>query len=279
MLTRNRERYSDAYYHVYARGVRKMLLFHFPECFEKMIRIVNKACEKYKFTVVSFCLMNNHYHFLIHTFGEKDEVTKIMHYINTCFAMYFNKLNNLSGYVFQGHFNSKVVYDKKGLLRLIRYIERNPVAAGLVSRCEEWAWSSSNAFYNHSKHGFLDKEFSLKFFQEEIDPLTSFLNFINYCDEKDILCDPLNMNNYILNLIDEKLAETPKLDDKELLHHKLFLVRELTGMGYGDLSAVVELKPGYIRQLVSKINSSNSPYSERIFKRLNELRMNLKKFV
>ena len=106
------------------------------------------ACLKYGCRIHSYCLMNNHYHLLIHT--KSPNLPQVMHAINMNYALYFNKRHSEVGYVFQGRYQDKIVEDDEYYKKLIAYIHLNPVEAGLAKKPEDWRWSSI--------HTLLDKE-------------------------------------------------------------------------------------------------------------------------
>ena len=66
-----------------------------------------------------------------------------MKHVNASYAIYFNRKYKRSGHLWQGRFKSWYVTDESYLYTLTGYIENNPVKAGLVSRKEEWIWSSA----------------------------------------------------------------------------------------------------------------------------------------
>jgi putative transposase len=231
MVRKSREKYVNAYYHVYSRGVRKLPIFVNEKEFLKVFFVFDDALKKYRFELCDFAIMNNHYHFLIQTFENRDEISKLMQYVNSRIAKYFNSRNGFSGHVFEEVFCSGVVHDRLSLLRLIRYIERNPVKAGLVKECQSWDWTLSN-FLLTKKYNFdcINKNFVLSFFPDSKDPLNEFLSFINYNHAEEDLFDPTNMYNFLKQKIDDFLAEESFKTSEELVTSQIFLYKELLGI-------------------------------------------------
>jgi hypothetical protein len=84
--------------------------------------------------------MGNHYHLLIETpYANLDEG---MRYLNGVYATRFNRRHAVDGHLFQGRYWAAEIPDDAELLRVVRYIARNPVEAGLCERAEQWQWSS-----------------------------------------------------------------------------------------------------------------------------------------
>ena len=82
--------------------------------------------EKPLVEIVTYCLMPNHFHLLIHEI-EEGGISKFMQKILTGYTMYFNKKNNRSGSLFQGKFKATHVADDNYLKYLVSYIHLNPV--------------------------------------------------------------------------------------------------------------------------------------------------------
>ncbi len=87
------------------------------------------------------CLMPNHVHIAIQP-HERGHLAKWVHRVTTMYAMYFNRTYGKQGHVFQGRYFSEPILEEEDLPRVLQYIERNPLAAGLVRRAEDWEWSS-----------------------------------------------------------------------------------------------------------------------------------------
>jgi hypothetical protein len=87
--------------------------------------------------------MDNHYHLVLHT--RQANLSRLMRHINGVYTQTFNRRHGSAGHLFQGRFKSILVDRDAYLLALCRYVERNPVAAGVVESAEQWPWSSFRA--------------------------------------------------------------------------------------------------------------------------------------
>ena len=110
--------------------------------FEKFLEIVDEDAEIYQFSIHSFCLMNNRYHILLKTTNVN--LSLIMKQINSRYGIYFNGKYKRVGPLWQGRFKSWYVCDANYLSSLIKYIEFNPVKAGLVNKIGEYKWAMSS---------------------------------------------------------------------------------------------------------------------------------------
>lgn len=132
---------SVGYYHIVNRGVEKRDLFLCDKDFLKFLALIEEYEKTYRFAVHSYCLMNNHYHLLIQTFDTN--ISLIMKQINYNYTIYFNKKYKRTGPLWQGRYKSWYIYDERYLHTLIKYIEQNPIKAGLTRRVGEYKWASS----------------------------------------------------------------------------------------------------------------------------------------
>ncbi len=131
---------DEKYYHVYNRGANKDLIFLNSENYRYCIRLLEKYLPHYKISILAYCLMPNHYHFLL----RQNVGGSISHFIQTVFNAYtqaLNKTADRSGTLFQGRAKGIEIDSDEYAVRLCRYIHYNPVAGRLVRMPEEWEYS------------------------------------------------------------------------------------------------------------------------------------------
>ena len=92
--------------------------------------------------------MNNHYHLILET--PRANLSKIMHYLDTSYAIYFNVKRKRSGPLYQGRYKAILVQEEEYLHHLSRYIHLNPVRAEIVEDPIEYRWSSYKYFVSES---------------------------------------------------------------------------------------------------------------------------------
>ena len=142
MPRRRREVPGGYVYHVLNRGVRRSLLFKNPADYEQFQWLMGRAAERVFMRVLAYVLMPNHWHLVL--WPEDDgAVSAYLKWLAGTHACYFNRCYRHSGAVYQSRFRSVAVHDPIQLLRVLRYVEANPVRAGLVARADAWHWSSA----------------------------------------------------------------------------------------------------------------------------------------
>src|SRR3989338_3918097 len=136
---------EDCFYHVTSRGDDRKRIFLSERDYHKFIEYISYAKAKYKFHVYAYCLMPNHYHLLLET--TQANISKIMHYLNGSYTMYYNIKRKRSGHLFQGRFKSIVVDKDSYFQELSRYIHLNPVKAKITKQPEAYRWSSYRGYF------------------------------------------------------------------------------------------------------------------------------------
>lgn len=142
MPRKARELIDQGIYHVFNRGNNKMSLFNGVEDYDYFRNLLRLALVVYEAKLYHYCLMSNHFHLLIQI-QHADDLGKIMHEIQLKYARYFKKRNHSVGHVFQERFRSPRIPEESYYLQCGRYIERNPVHAGLVQQAEDYPYSSA----------------------------------------------------------------------------------------------------------------------------------------
>lgn len=129
------------YYHIYNRGHNGEPIFFEERNYLFLLRQVKRRASTMRITVVAYCLIPNHYHFLL----RQDSDTSISLLMQRVFNSYSKAINTAyhrSGPLFDGPFKAIPVTGETYLLHLCRYIHRNPVEAGLVAHPAQWPYSN-----------------------------------------------------------------------------------------------------------------------------------------
>jgi putative transposase len=131
----------EQYYHLYNRGADRNLLFFSPANYEHCLRLIKRYHQRYGATVIAYCLMPNHYHFLLRQ--ESDEpLSKFIGVLFNAYVQAVNREQGRSGTLFQGRFSHARIDREEYAIHLCRYIHLNPVRAKLVARPEDWQYSN-----------------------------------------------------------------------------------------------------------------------------------------
>jgi REP element-mobilizing transposase RayT len=144
-----RVEFAGAFYHVLNRGNAGETIFRSNRDREKFLEYWGKAVERFGIKIYTYCLMTNHYHFLIQT--PEPNLSRAVQWVNVSYATYFNHKRQRQGHLFQGRFKSILVDADVYLKELSRYIHLNPIRAGAVKQPALYSWSSYPAFIGKAK--------------------------------------------------------------------------------------------------------------------------------
>jgi putative transposase len=128
-------------HHVTQRGNRRQPTFFRPEDYQTYLDLMAAACLDHALEVWAWCLMPNHVHLIVVP-GASDGLALGIGRAHWRYTRAINFRENWRGYLWQGRFSSCPM-DGPHALAAGRYVERNPVRAGLVQRAWEWPWSSA----------------------------------------------------------------------------------------------------------------------------------------
>jgi REP element-mobilizing transposase RayT len=146
-----------AVYHVTSRGDRREPIYRDDDDRLAQLDVIAHAMERFDAQVLAYCQMGNHYHLVLHT--RQANLSRLMRHVNGVYTQLFNRRHDLVGHLLQGRFKAILVDRDAYLLALCRYVERNPVAAGMVRQPQDWPWSSCRAHLGlESTPAWLDTE-------------------------------------------------------------------------------------------------------------------------
>ncbi len=214
-------------YHIMIRGVNKQIIFNDDKDRQMFIRIMNYCKKKYDCKIYAYCLMNNHVHIL---FKDKEfMISDFMHDIAYIYAENFNKKYNRVGHLFQDRFKSINVYNDNYLLRLIRYIHRNPEKAG-ICKTEKYKWSSYKEYIY--RPNIIEREKILnKFHSNKQIAIIKFKEFISDNSQEDL----------------DRIYAKEKLRDDEAIQ----LIKDITKLK--EISKIKHYKKEKRNEIINKI--------------------------
>lgn len=140
--------------HVIQRGVNRCTVFRDDRdrlYYRKLLRI--RSAEE-AVAIHAFVLMGNHVHLLLSA-GHQGAISSMMRRVGQAYAQAFNQRHGRTGALWQGRFKSSLVETERYLLNVMRYIELNPVRAGIVERAENYRWSSVHKHLGFSSEPML----------------------------------------------------------------------------------------------------------------------------
>jgi putative transposase len=131
-------------HHVIQRGNNRQLCFGCEEDFAAYAHWLHQYASQYRVSIHAWVFMTNHVHLLL-TPTQSDGISRLMQSLGRSYVRYFNKRYDRSGTLWEGRFKSCVVDSESYLLICQRYIEMNPLRAGMVKYAGEYRWSSFQA--------------------------------------------------------------------------------------------------------------------------------------
>lgn len=189
---------TDHYYHIFNRGVNKQPIFFsmkdykraletlefysyspMPLRYSKFLQLNRDERTQILFSLkktgiklisfICFCLMPNHFHFLLKQKVDGG-ITRFMSNFQNSFTRYSNTKYEMIGPLLQGEFKSVLAEDDSQLLHLSRYIHLNPYTSAIVKdviELESYPWSSYAEYVKDTSMNFCDKEIVLSFFKNK----------------------------------------------------------------------------------------------------------------
>ena len=130
-------------HHIVQRGNRGLPVFFCDDDYRYYMEVMRKWCDKHSITILAYCLMTNHVH-LIAVPETEDGLRRAIGEAHRRYTVRVNRREQWIGHLWQGRFSSFAM-DESYLLAAARYIELNPVKAGMVENPADYQWSSARA--------------------------------------------------------------------------------------------------------------------------------------
>jgi putative transposase len=125
------------------RAVARLPLFQKDADFDAFERVLIEALEKHPTRILAYCLMPNHWHFVLWP-KHDDEMTAFLRWLTHTHTQRWHAHYHTAGtgHLYQGRFKAFPIQADDHLYTVLRYVERNPLRANLVKRPEDWRWCS-----------------------------------------------------------------------------------------------------------------------------------------
>ena len=207
MPRKARKEINSKFLHVMIQGINREYIFNNDKDIKVFLKFVKEKIKEFDLSIIAYCVMNNHAHFLIYT-ENINLVSKLMKMVNTSYAIYYNKNKERCGYVFRDRFKSEEILSQKHIVSCIHYIHNNPVKAKMCLSQSEYKYSSYNEYknkpylinknkvieilrkYNINIEMFFDKSTEKYKFIDDMDPQNKKIIKISvleeFCKEKNI---------------------------------------------------------------------------------------------
>jgi putative transposase len=130
--------------HVRHRGHNRGRCFFSDEDYALYLRLLCGFARQHACSVHAYCLMTNHVHLLL-TPRAEEGCALMMKHLAQCYTQHVNRARDRTGSLWEGRFRSCLVTSDRYALACYRYVELNPVSAGMVRHAREYRWSSFRA--------------------------------------------------------------------------------------------------------------------------------------
>lgn len=161
MGRRPREHQPGAVYHAYSRGNNGKVIFHDDDDRTRFLAILADVCQKTRTRVLAYCLMSNHFHLLLEIALVSLET--VMRRVLCRYSRTTNRKYKRYGHVFQARYKAKLCRGDRYYQRLLPYLHKNPVDAGMVEKAGDWPWSSARQFAGHIRSSLVDVDRALSY--------------------------------------------------------------------------------------------------------------------
>ena len=130
-------------YHALNRAVARLPLFQKDEDYRAFERVLVEALAKHPIRLLAYCLMPNHWHFVLWPEGD-DDMTAFLRWLTHTHTQRWHAHYHTAGtgHLYQGRYRAFPVQEDDHCYTVLRYVERNALRANLVPRAEDWRWSS-----------------------------------------------------------------------------------------------------------------------------------------
>ena len=168
--------YKGAWYHVMNRGIARQPIFNEDEHYKMFLELLQEVHVLYGVEIHAYCLMTNHYHLLVNT--PHGNLSRTMRHLNGVYTQRYNRICKKDGPLFRGRFKSCLIDADEYLLAVSRYIHLNPIEAAMVSRPEQYTWSSCKYYFRvEDRPSWLSISTTLGYFLGD-DPYDQYCSFV-----------------------------------------------------------------------------------------------------
>lgn len=194
---------NESIYHVYNRGVAKLPIFENQKDYQRFLqtsvyyqyqgpkpkfshqnrlRPINFKGNQKIVDILTYCLMPNHFHFLLRQLKDNG-ISEFVRNLSNSFTKFYNTKYARIGPLLQGQFKAVLIENDEQLLHTHRYIHLNPVVSSLVKNIENYEWSSYPEYLGKISNDICSKQEILNFFKSNKDYKQFILDQIDYAKQ------------------------------------------------------------------------------------------------
>ncbi len=140
-------------HHITQRGNYRQTVFAAAEDYARYLELLIHYSRRHNLEIWAYCLMPNHVH-IVGVPGAEDSLASVFRTVHMLYSQYFNHKANAVGHLWQGRFYSCAL-DERHVYAAVRYVELNPVRAGLIATALDYPWSSAKSHVSGIADGVL----------------------------------------------------------------------------------------------------------------------------
>ena len=148
--------YNGCYAHIISRSIRKLKVFRNFEDFELFLKVLIDLKSSGSFKIFHYCLLHTHFHLVVEILSVK-EFSKCLNWLKSRYVCAFHTKYRLSGPIWRERYKSLLIENDKYLFACGKYVENNPVDAGLVEENKDWKYSSARHYEEGIADSLIDK--------------------------------------------------------------------------------------------------------------------------
>ena len=231
---------GSLFHHIMVQGINKEFIFDEEECVQEYKKIIIEKLKDSNINILAYCIMNNHAHFLIYS-PQIEYIVKFMQKINTTYSRFYNKKFNRVGYVYRDRYKSQTIVDRKHLINCLIYIHNNPLKAGIVSRVQDYKYSSYLEFLNG---GTIINDKSIKILFGDIPNFRNVFNAIHKNQIEDTFMDVKDTDiTQIINKFEKKynISVDAFKHDKKIMKEFIDIARNETNITLVSLANILDV--------------------------------------
>ncbi len=250
MSRKPRELMLSNYSHIIVQGIEKKFIFKEKYLKELYLCLLKKNLDNSEVEILAYCIMGNHAHLLLHS-TKINAIVKYMHKVNTNYAIKYNKCKNRVGYVFRDRYYLQPILSRRQLYNCLVYIHRNPVNAHIVSKYEDYEFSSYNEYLVSPK--IITKE-SIKLIFGQHTVFLEVFNKIHNSKIDDDIRDIIELEEKSI-VIKEFMASCNKSleeikKDRKLLKKLLIQLKIRSGLSLRKMGSTFNLGKDTIKKII-----------------------------
>jgi len=144
-------------YHVLNRANRRETLFFTDRDYDAFEAVLLHAKQRFDMPLFEYVVMRNHFHLLVRPTAQH-QLSRFMHWLTMTHTQRWHREHGTTGTgsLYQGRYKAVAVQSDSHFLTAARYVQRNPVRAGLAPRADAWRWSSAWRAANRCAVGAVD---------------------------------------------------------------------------------------------------------------------------